>query len=116
MSSESKLSLRTERAARRTLINGQLVATDIPAEQHGSHSVYANWCCRCTPCTESNSSWSLKMRRNREARRTIVDGRWFAPDAKEHGVYSTYVNWGCRCDPCTDANMDRGQRMADAKR
>lgn len=42
----------------------------------------------------------------RHAERTMINGRWFAPNAHTHGSASTYSNWGCRCNPCTDAHRD----------
>jgi hypothetical protein len=28
----------------------------IPAEKHGKDATYANWACRCLPCTEAHRS------------------------------------------------------------
>lgn len=38
-----------ERAGRRRLVDGRLVATE--AAVHGSANTYTNWMCRCEPCT-----------------------------------------------------------------
>lgn len=94
--------LKRERGARRQLVDGRLVATE--ANLHGTPATYANWMCRCRPCTAAHSERVMARRLRRGDKREMVDGRLVAVHAEEHGTYSTYINWMCRCEPCIEAN------------
>lgn len=49
-----------ERFDERVEINGRLVAVN--AFMHGHKSTYANWGCRCEPCTEANAEYLRQWR------------------------------------------------------
>jgi len=53
---------REQRKSMRETVNGQLVATHLPPERHGSARVYDKWFCRCTPCTAANSVYQRELR------------------------------------------------------
>lgn len=65
-----------------------------PVRHGGSGSAYANYGCRCEPCTEANR---VRVARRRAERSADAPG-------VVHGSRSTYLNWGCRCESCTQAN------------
>lgn len=71
----------------------------------GSGSGYANYGCRCEPCTTAHR---LRVRRRREERKAKG-----VPEGVQHGV-SAYINWCCRCPVCTEehsrACRERRQR------
>lgn len=74
--------------------------------EHGKSGTYINHRCRCAPCRDAHSATMRAQRRQRYAQRTLVHGRWVAPDYVAHGTANTYTNWGCRCADCTE-----GQRV-----
>ncbi len=57
---------RAERYAARVLVNGVWIAP-LPAEKHGRVTLYANWGCRCQPCTAAASASSRRSRLSRLA-------------------------------------------------
>lgn len=64
---------------------------------HGTHARYVRGC-RCLPCTDANTTYLAKRKRQRKAE-AAANG---LPDSVVHG-YSTYANWGCRCGVCRAA-------------
>lgn len=42
----------------------RLASTEV---EHGRHSTYVNWMCRCTPCREANRLACREYRRKRKA-------------------------------------------------
>jgi len=73
----------------------------------GSGNAYANYGCRCEPCTEANTARNERRRAERyETTRT--DG---LPENIPHGA-SAYANWGCRCDVCS---LEHSQKTKNAR-
>jgi hypothetical protein len=93
----------------RVLIDGRLVATG--ASCHGVYTTYANWHCRCWPCTDAHRLHMKRHRARRRDERVLVDGHLVAVDAVVHNS-STYSNWSCRCTACQEdwAAMQVDQR------
>lgn len=92
---------RLDNLARRELVDGRLVATQVPDERHGTLTIYTNYGCRCIPCTVANRAKQFEQREYRFSRRVLINGRMVAVEAPTHGR-NTYSNWGCRCEVCTD--------------
>jgi hypothetical protein len=64
--------------------------------------------CRCQLCTKANRDRNNRRRAEREAARTLVNGRLTAPlPPGRHGRASTYSNHGCRCEPCLKAFLQQ---------
>jgi hypothetical protein len=61
--------LRRQWLARRELVNGDLVATHLPARKHGTPSASDYYGCRCPVCTEAQTlrSQTRKPRRRKRA-------------------------------------------------
>lgn len=75
-----------------------------PVRHGGSGSAYANYGCRCVPCTEANRVRVVRRRAERSADDPGV----------AHGTRGGYINWGCRCVPCTRANSAyRREKVVD---
>lgn len=102
---------RWEKRNARVLIDGRMVAVGAPI--HGVYPTYANWHCRCDPCTIAHRAHMRENRDNRRSRRVLVDGVLVAVEATVHNS-STYSNWSCRCMTCTEdwAAMQVNEREA----
>lgn len=79
-----------------------------PVTHGGSGTAYANYGCRCEPCTAANLE-RVSRRRKERSPADITDDRM-------HGKRSTYVNWNCRCEPCVEAHAEACRREAKARK
>lgn len=74
-----------------------------PVTHGGSGTAYANYGCRCNPCTQAN-----RVRTQRRRLERLPDE---APRGS-HGTVSTYNNWNCRCGDCLRAKSDENRESA----
>lgn len=79
--------------------------------KHGA-GAYSYHGCRCGICVDSRRDMNDKNRRDRYARRVLIDGRLIAPGSVRHGL-NAYTGHGCRCDVCLAGTKElRRQRFA----
>lgn len=92
---------RGDRYRRRVRVDGRWYH---PWAPHGTGDGYANWGCRCAPCTGARTDEVRADRARRVAWFLRLDAATGAPTTTApgvaHGRASTYQNWGCRCDAC----------------
>lgn len=58
--SQVVMKCREARLAERVVVGGRLFAPRAP--EHGSHSVYVNWGCRCWPCSTAAAEYQASVR------------------------------------------------------
>lgn len=84
---------------------------------HGTAASYNNHACRCEDCREAIRSYHAERRKERYAKRVLVNGQLIAPLPDErHGKASTYANHGCRCRECVRARSDHDAEYLNGRR
>lgn len=79
-------------------------------KRHGTTTGYSNSRCRCGPCTQAWSTYSVSARHIRRAQGLV-------PGDPRHGTDNGYTNYGCRSTTCAqDGQYGCVQARSDSRK